>query len=54
MATRVTVFPAYAGVILTIKEACKQLGSVPRVCGGDPYLKTSQRRLIKCSPRMRG
>ena len=32
----VKVFPAYAGVILSLNKNLTILRSIPRVCGGDP------------------
>ena len=30
------VFPACAGVILVAEQIVRQIGGVPRMCGGDP------------------
>ena len=49
-----TVFPAYAGVILFDLAVKSFYTCVPRVCGGDPGSTIDQVRDAVCSPRMRG
>ena len=48
------LFPAYAGVILSmVLNMFKEL-TFSRVCGGDPRLELSDARLLDFFPRMRG
>ena len=49
-----SVFPAYAGVILILYKLTCQEVRIPRVCGGDPYLKRLESLPEAYSPRMRG
>ena len=49
-----SLFPAYAGVILTLEEAKEEMWAFPRICGGDPLKRRTLRKLGDFSPHMRG
>ena len=49
-----SVFPVYAGVILTYRRVFYFNPSVPRVCGGDPLRPCLFYYRLPCSPCMRG
>ena len=49
-----TVFPVYAGVILQKNCRREKEESVPRVCGGDPWILKIWPQTSRCSPCMRG
>ena len=49
-----TVFPVYAGVILSWSATLTVRRGVPRVCGGDPNYTSCNYPLSQCSPCMRG
>ena len=51
---RLKVFPAYAGVILTILTESSSLRRLSRVCGGDPVGLYDEDVHRKSFPRMRG
>ena len=48
------VFPAWAGVILTVSPFVLFFFGVPRVGGGDPEQKSRRHKEVWCSPRGRG
>ena len=48
------VFPAWAGVIRNLLRRLNNIGSVPRVVGGDPNLYEVSAGEFECSPRRRG
>ena len=50
----VPLFPAYAGVILTEKEALLWVLAFPRTCGGDPWKNGVCTIMPRFSPHMRG
>ena len=48
------LFPAYAGVILTLSAGVNTRDAFPRVCGGDPGRGPGGYIHLRFSPRMRG
>ena len=49
-----TVFPAYAGVILKFDSGPEEEAGVPRIRGGDPASGNYSMALGQCSPHTRG
>ena len=49
-----SVFPANAGMILTVANGWSEIPCVPRECGDDPILFFRNVTYDRCSPRMRG
>ena len=50
----IRIFPAYAGVNLTMEKKEMTDQDLPRVCGGEPAIQGQMSALQKSSPRMRG
>ena len=50
----VSLFPACAGVILDKSLNWCKTTAFPRVCGGDPYLRSTMKKNVVFSPRVRG
>ena len=48
------VFPAGAGVILTMYNYIEEMRSFPRRCGGDPQDKAVYKECSLFSPQVRG
>jgi len=48
------VFPAYAGVNPRRSTRSAMTGSIPRVCGGEPWGVSEGLIFDRYSPRMRG
>ena len=49
-----SLFPAYAGVILSHQFLCDFWFTFPRICGGDPYTDDETKGMDNFSPHMRG
>ena len=48
------LFPAYAGVILTVRAIMLESASFPRIRGGDPKPHAVQINTVHFSPHTRG
>ena len=48
------VFPAPAGVILSVVLTLTHTVSFPRTCGGDPAMQTDAIKMESFSPHLRG
>lgn len=49
-----SIFPAHAGVIRSSTKSGNRRKSLPRACGGDPYIMDEAVLPLLSSPRMRG
>ena len=48
------LFPAYAGVILSVTRCRAASATFPRLCGGDPHETLGNRSMLHFSPPVRG